>query len=626
MKKFFYSFMALLGLFITAAKAQTSPCYGKAAFQFTINGNAVNFYSGSSSGTGFINWWNFGDGHSSDAVNPVHTFPQPGTFRVVHYIKDTARNCYDSAVKEIRIGTVSGCDLLQPKFEWRKDSLNKLKIVFINQSQPNAPSTSVSFKWSFGDGTSSADGNPAHIYTAPGQYNVCLTIRYTNNVNTCEKTYCSVVTIPQPCEFQPYFSWVADASNPLTIKFTNQTAVTNTAAKIKWNFGDGTYSTEPNPSHTYAKAGVYNVCIRIELSADCVKEYCKQVVFNTCTVQPYFTWATDSLLPLHIVKFQNQTPATVANPTNVKWTFGDGTGSNDWNTSHQYQQPGTYHVCLRIEFFAGCVKEICKDVVIAAPVNCMQLSGYKIEPVAGDPGAFQFNAEVINTTAKYTWTFGDGTGATGPTAKHKYERTGRYNVCLTVFRTENCASTTCKEVTAGPLNCELTAVKFEYQRLNTAGNSIKFKAVGNQPVLAQYWTIYKNNSTIPVVINATDPSYTFLDTGLYKICLRAITVNGCVKEYCQTIRIEQVVYECSLQIMPNPVASTIYFKVQVEAAQAIVASVVDITGVRKAVFYLNATPGSNSFAVPTGTLPAGYYTLEVKIGNRICTAKFQKVN
>jgi len=555
MKKFIYPFITLLCIFMTVAKAQNNPCAGKANFQFTISGNTVNFFSINTSNAPLFHSWRFGDGGISDAANPVHTYQQPGTYRVVHYIKDTLLKCYDSAVKEFTINPTVNCDLLQPKFEWRKDSANPARIIFINQSQPNAPPTAISFKWSFGDGAASADKDPVHIYTAPGQYNVCLTIRYANA--TCEKTFCSIVTVPPPpCDFQPYFSWMVDATNPLTVKFTNQTVLTNTTAKIKWSFGDGSTSADWNATHTYNQAGVYNVCIRIELSPNCVKEYCKEVVIRACNIEPAFTWTLDSVLPLRGVKFTNQTPATVANPTSAKWSFGDGAVSTEWNPFHQYQQPGTYKVCLRIEFFAGCVKEVCKEVTIPVPTSCEQLSLFKIERISTEPNTFLFNADVSNSTLKYTWTFGDGTGAVGPNAKHRYDRPGRYNVCLTVYRGDNCASTTCKEVVVGLLNCDLTTLKFEYQRLNPQGNTIKFKAISNQLILSQYWTIYKSNSTVPVTINVPDPTYTFQDTGWYKVCLHVITVNGCIKEYCEAIRIQQVASVCTLQIMPNPVQNT----------------------------------------------------------------------
>ncbi len=709
MKKFIYSFLAVFCLFLTATRAQTNPCAGKANFQLTINVNTVSFVSINTSNIVLEHYWKFGDGTSSNAVNPVHQYQLPGNYRVVHYIKDVARNCYDSAVKEFQLNFTPSCELLQPKFEWERDAANPNRIKFFNQSLPNAPPTVLLYKWSFGDGTYSTEKNPVHIYNAPGQYNVCLTIRYANS--NCEKTLCIVVTIPAPCNLQPNFAWAADPVNPLKLKFTNQTVVpANTAqakwsfgdgttstewspthlyahpgiytvclkvyinnicvkeickqvvvrdcniepnfiwaadpanplklkftnqtvvssinAQAKWSFGDGTTSTEWNPTHLYTQPGIYTVCLKVYISNICVKEICKQVVVRACNIEPNFAWTIDDVFPLRGVKFHNQT-ALISNalPLSVKWNFGDGTGSNEWSPFHDYQQPGTYKVCLRIEFFPGCVKEICKEVTIPAPVNCERLSSFKMERIPNEPNAFVFKADFVSTTLKYTWTFGDGTGALGSNARHKYDRPGRYIVCLTVYRAENCASTTCKEIVVGPLNCEQTYVKFEYQRLNPPiGNAIKFTAVSNQTIVAQRWTIQKSNGTIPVIINASNPTYIFQDTGTYKVCLRAETSNDCVKEYCEVIRIYHVPNTCTMQIMPNPAVTTINFKLQVETQQIVTASIIDITGVRKAVFYLNATVGLNTFTLPVAVLPAGYYTLEVKVGNRICHGRFQKVN
>jgi len=77
---------------------------------------------------------------------------------------------------------------------------------------------------------------------------------------------------------------------------------------------------------------------------------------------------------------------------------------------------------MRIEYFAGCVKEVCKEVTIPVPAACEQLSKFRIDRISAEPNAFLFNAEYSSSTLKYTWTFGDGTGAIGPDAKHKYDR------------------------------------------------------------------------------------------------------------------------------------------------------------------------------------------------------------
>lgn len=55
--------------------------------------------------------------------------------------------------------------------------------------------------WSFGDGTSSVEKNPVHTYTAPGSFNVILTVN--NSQKTCEKIISSKVLVPISSTFTP---------------------------------------------------------------------------------------------------------------------------------------------------------------------------------------------------------------------------------------------------------------------------------------------------------------------------------------------------------------------------------------------------------------------------------------
>jgi PKD repeat protein len=626
MKKFMYVFLAIFFATVTVLPAQNqTACAGKAVFQHTIAGNSASFFSQAANAP-LRHSWSFGDGIGSTIANPVHVYPQPGTYLVKHYVySDSISNCVDSSFKSIVIGGSNLCDSLRPKFTWYRDSVYQNRVYFINQTLPNAPPSPISYHWTFGDGTTSNEKNPVHNYTIAGQYLVCLSVQYAT-IN-CTQQYCIMVTVGTPCNLQPNFTSAPDPANPLKVKFTNQTIVPINNAQVRWSFGDGTSSNEWSPSHVYAQPGNYNVCLKVGISDSCVKEICKQVtVVRACTIVPAFTWVTDTIYPLRGVQFINQTPIADSSVAGVKWSFGDGKGSTAWSPFHQYEQAGTYTVCLKIEFYGGCVKETCKTIVIQDPINCERLSDFTFRPAANEPNVFYFTANVNNATLKYVWTFGDGTGAFIPNARHLFSKPGKYTVCLTVYRGENCASTTCKEIVVGPLSCALTTVKFEYQRLNSIGNSIKFTAVGNQPIISQRWTIQMLNSQNQIVINTNNPTYTFTDTGFYKVCLRAITGNGCVKEYCEVIRIQNVPQQCTLQVTPNPAITQITFKTELQQQGPVVASIIDALGVRRAVFYLQGVQGVNSFTLPVANLPVGFYTLEVLAGGRICKGRFQKIN
>src|SRR6185436_12876237 len=188
-----------------------NPCV--ADFTFQQDGNTVKFFSAHNpANTPQQNYWQFGDGGTSDQVNPVHTYPGPGTYNVFHYVKDSARNCFDSVSKAIVLGP-AGCTV-EPKFEWRRDSLNCKKIWFINQS-PISPNTR--FTWKFGDGSTSNDISPAHEYNQPGNYNVCLTIEVGND---CKKEICKTVVVNcDTCALQVDYRFEKDPAQPNKIYF-----------------------------------------------------------------------------------------------------------------------------------------------------------------------------------------------------------------------------------------------------------------------------------------------------------------------------------------------------------------------------------------------------------------------
>ena len=563
--------------------------------------------------------WSFGDGTYSNELNPLHVYNTPGLYKVC-LIVDAGGGCIREYCKEV---TIQGCEI-RPDFEWVIDSFIQRTIHFTNKTL--APGSDIKVRWSFGDGTSSSDYNTAHSYEKDGVYKVCLLITTANN---CIREVCKEVTV-KSCEIKTDFNWGVSATTINKLNFTNLTTwASGLGVQANWSFGDGTYSTEWSPSHVYTKSGTYNVCLRVMLSNDCMKEICKEVVVRFCDQQTDFSWSFDTVDAKQVVKFKNTTAPALSNPVRISWNFGDGTSSTELNPVHQYSKPGSYNVCLRIEFFAGCVREKCKTIVINPPADCVHASGFRILNQSMQiANALGFVAEVIQSDFKYTWTFGDGTGALGPQASHTYKQPGRYTVCLTAYKNDQCASTTCKEVYvgAGTSSCEQTYLRYEYSYLNTAGNTLKFNAVSNQNIVSQKWIIQKSTGTMPQVLYTSNPTYTFQDTGWYKVCLQAVTANYCVKEYCEMVRVQYVPDVCILPVTPNPATTYITFRYEVSAAQTITASIIDLTGVRKSTFYLTAAAGINTFTLPVSALPTGYYYLEVRAGNRICKGRFQKLN
>jgi len=115
--------------------------------------------------------WNFGDGATSTDKDPTHTYSTPGIYTVSLRIVDNS-GAESTEVKTdfIVVGT-------EPLLKAEFTSANRLGsdrtvVTFMDQSSGNI----TGWLWDFGDGGSSTDQNPSHVYTVPGTYTVSLTI------------------------------------------------------------------------------------------------------------------------------------------------------------------------------------------------------------------------------------------------------------------------------------------------------------------------------------------------------------------------------------------------------------------------------------------------------------------
>jgi len=136
------------------------------------------FDNQSLAGTDFI--WDFGDNTSSTDVSPTHLYASPGVYNVRLIAKDT-NTCNKIDTSAYQTITV----VLKPvaSFTWAPNPPQEnTPVTFTNLSSPDA----THFLWNFGDGESSTDRNPVHLYNATGRYTAEL-IAY--NAANCTDTF-----------------------------------------------------------------------------------------------------------------------------------------------------------------------------------------------------------------------------------------------------------------------------------------------------------------------------------------------------------------------------------------------------------------------------------------------------
>ncbi|MGC9335389.1 MAG: PKD domain-containing protein, partial [Anaerolineae bacterium] len=130
-------------------------------------------------------------------------------------------------------------------------------IVSFSDTSIGGPTT---WSWNFGDGQTSTAQQPVHTYTAPGTYDVTLTVGNAQGSDTAVKP--GYISVTAPAAPVAYFS-ASPLSGPvpLTVTFEDRSAGGPTA--WLWDFGDGGTSTARNPVHVYTRGGVYDVSLTV---------------------------------------------------------------------------------------------------------------------------------------------------------------------------------------------------------------------------------------------------------------------------------------------------------------------------------------------------------------------------
>jgi len=116
-----------------------------------------------------------------------------------------------------------------------------------------------------------------------------------------------------------------------------------------WDFGDGIYSTKKNPSHKFTEPAMYAVTLTItddsgEIGQDTI---IIQINSNQAPIAKINADQTVKKAPLKVnffadcIDFDGKIVA-------YKWDFGDGTTSKEKNTTHTYNEIGSYKVKLTV--------------------------------------------------------------------------------------------------------------------------------------------------------------------------------------------------------------------------------------------------------------------------------------
>ena len=548
------------GVTLTVNSASGSTCsfydtvyvnYCSAYYTYQNQGNGlVNFnaYPGASKRSAYT--WDFGDGSPlSSAKSPVHTYLSTGVYVAVFSIYDSLSNAtcmhFDSIPVTVQIPACNA------GYSYNQNQFNV-------QFQSTA-SNFTSITYDFGDGSSSTQLNPSHNYNTNGTYTVCQTVRDT--LRNCVNTFCDtvIINVAPPCS-----AAFSHSINQATVDIINQAS---NYSSLVYNFGDGSTSTQANPTHVYAQSGVYTICQIVYGTATCIDTFCVSVSIQVpviCTAGFTYTVKEDSI--------QLQSSAVAAN--SMYYDFGDGDTSMAINPLHVYSQSGIYTICQFITNNNGCTDQFCDTVQITLPLPCK--AGFTSQ-FAGDSVSFT-NRAISYTSLMYY--FGDGDSSSLVNPVHFYNTSGTYQVRQVVYNNvRNCTDTYDTTIS---VNISTSCYAMFQIAIDTNDRSTLYLVNTSSKVIShQYEWDFGDGTTG----SGRTPTHQYQNFGRHNICLTIRdSLMNCISSYCENvgldsngnvlkssgytlkvidgsfIGIDEVNALESIEIFPNPFNDRIYLK------------------------------------------------------------------
>ncbi len=313
-----------------------------AAFLSTIPaGTAPHevFFTDASAGLVDTYRWEFGDGTISNERNPVHVYQLPGSYNLSLRVQGPG-----GIDLEERLGfIVVGGSVAPPTAGFSSTATRggcPLNVGFSDESSSDV----TSWLWSFGDGATSTQRDPVHVYDEPGTYSVALAVSGPGGVGgTSEPGWITVDEIGSTLAAD-FVGAPRAGQAPLSVSFDDRSS--GNVETWFWRFGDGTTSTAQHPTHVYSTAGTYTVDLFVGSGDDI--DWTSQAGYVTVQASPepptahFVASPRTGPAPL-TVDFMDQSVGDIA----IRfWDFGDGTTSLGHNPSHEYTNEGDYTVTL----------------------------------------------------------------------------------------------------------------------------------------------------------------------------------------------------------------------------------------------------------------------------------------
>jgi gliding motility-associated-like protein len=391
--------------------------------------------------------WSFGDGYKSSEEHPSHLYQSGGIYDVT-LMATSAQGCASASTQQALI------TVYQPQAKFGVDKTyscnGTLESQFNNLSEGGP---GLSYLWNFGDGSTSDEESPSHLYNGVGNYSVELII--TNSFG-CESKLL-LKNLIQIVKTSAGFSASKDTVCPgEIITFTNSSVNANT---YLWKWGDGTTDRFRNTFKSYSQPADYDVWLIVS-NGTCTDSVSKKV--NVELVQAGFAVSDTFLCQLpKSVSYTNQS----INAVSWDWKFGNGVRSTAQNPAVNFSDVikltndmAVFSDTLIVTSKHGCKSQMIKRNSVTVHIPTVKLApgaSYNPKLLSGCiPFALRLSDSTkYNTTADYivqrSWQLGNEAVVNAEHFDVALNTPGVYPVKLILVTNKGCVFTGTEKLSVG---------------------------------------------------------------------------------------------------------------------------------------------------------------------------------
>ncbi len=499
-----------MGAFNTMSKTiaistSTSPDIAFTSQNICVN-HDINFTSQNISGniTGYD--WDFGDTNSSTDPNPIHQYSSSNEY-IVELEVTASNGCTNLIRQPLTTYAEPVADFTTPSVSPVCTNQN---FVFDNTSVFNAGYVPT-WEWRVNGSVITTNEDLSYTFLNTSNHEIRLKASIPGCENEMIKNINSLVDGPTPD-----FSFAGQCEEE-DVTFTNNS--TGTISGYFWDFDDSQNSTDPNPTHIFSDAGIFDVTLTASNAAGCNNTVSNQVTIYTApqvnfapSLPPFSCNGTPTL-------FNDLTPnPTDSNIASWAWNFGDAGSSQNTSTlrnpQHTYENAGGYNVSLLVTTNFFCSATIQLPVIISQSPVANFNNTFLCEDVV-----VHFSDASTGTIDSWDWVIGS-TVYTTQNPTHTFVNSGNTNATLTVTASNDCIHSF---NTAIVVPAKLTP-DFSVSR-NCTEQQTLFTDITNataDPVSSHSWNFGGLGTA-----SGSPATFTFLNTGNVNVTLNLTTQTGC---------------------------------------------------------------------------------------------------